>query len=260
MVTEKKKIGRPKKVKPPVDKVSPKEFGEAVHEKLLKDTADNWLTNEAIKYRADFLEERNRYLQEEVAKADNIATELSLVRNQLKILHSRSEKILHLMNKPVEPTKTEAICDDANTDGSRRDEDGYNVDTNKKEMTNEDYLAWYSNLSDTTKRVITSYSGRLMPSVAEIEYFYKQSHDIDPLYAAQITANMFSSSEDTRYRKIHEPSDDTLITKGWFRRAMGSLGSRVDRESDRLDIVIIWNWVLFIVIFIALIILFIKTF
>ena len=240
--------------------MSAKEFGEAVHEKLLKDTADNWLTNEAIKYRADFLEQRNRELQKEVAKADNIATELSLVRNQLKILHSRSEKILHLMNKPVESTKTEAICNDENTDGSRRDEDGYNVDTNKKEMTNEDYLAWYSNLSDTTKRVITSYSGRLMPSVAEIEYFYKQSHDIDPLYAAQIADNIFTPSGNNRYRKIHEPSDDEPVTKGWFNRAVNGLRSRIDEESDRLDIVIIWNWVLFIVIFIALIILFIKTF
>ena len=45
------------------------------------------------------------------------------------------------MNKPVESTKTEAICNDENTDGSRRDEDGYNVDTNKKEMVDADYIA-----------------------------------------------------------------------------------------------------------------------
>lgn len=206
---EKKKIGRPKKVKPPVDKISAKEFGEAVHEKLLKDTADNWLTNEAIKYRADFLEERNRYLQTEVVKADNIAGELSLVRNHLKILHSRSEKILHLMNKPVESTKTEAVCDAENTDRSKRDEDGYNVDTNKKEMV-----------------------------------------DVRGLYV----------DSEGKFRTMHEPRDSSPITKGQFNQKAKLWAKWLSKVDNRVDTVVIWNWVLFIVIFIALIILFIKTF
>ena len=93
MVTEKKKIGRPKKVKPPVDKVSAKEFGEAVHEKLLEDPITKLQEKVAInqynQYKVDFLEQRNRQLQKEVAKADNIAAELLNVRSQLGILHSK---------------------------------------------------------------------------------------------------------------------------------------------------------------------------
>ena len=94
----------------------------------------------------------------------------------------------------------------------------------------------------------------------QVTKIHETSNDVDPLYAAQITANMFTPSGNDKYRTIHEIPDDEPVTTGRFNKVFTDWRSYLLEQDERVGTIVAWNWILFIIVFGLLIYLLIKTF
>lgn len=224
---EKKKMGRPKKVKPPHSTtpsgIDPDRCAELVYENDTKSSKliaqEEQLKLQAITVRADYLEERNRFLQQELAKADNLTEELKNLKSQLGILHSKQNKMLSFLEVPKESGTYNVKFVDA-------------ADTVIKANLNRESAegAFSGNL--TTRKY---------PNIQKI-----------PVWAE------FAEREEA-INKLQE-EDKNFVTTKTFNTSIKYINVNICTINGKIDIVIVWNWILFVIVFIALIILFIKTF